>query len=67
MEIKSREIGGPLALDQDAPIPAVNAIEGDGELDDSILEAAYGGPVDLVAHSHPRVLAPHTERDEGPS
>ena len=39
----------------------------DGELDDSILEAVYGGPVDLVAHSHPRVLAPHTERDEGPS
>ena len=32
-----------------------------GELDDAILEAAYGGPVDLVAHGHPRVLAPHPE------
>lgn len=32
-----------------------------GELDDAILEATYGGPVDLVAHGHSRVLAPHKE------
>jgi zinc transport system ATP-binding protein len=32
-----------------------------GELDDAILQAAYGGPVDLVAHGHPRVLASHPE------
>jgi zinc transport system ATP-binding protein len=38
-----------------------------GELDDAILEAAYGGPVDLVAHGHPRVLAPHPEPDAGSS
>lgn len=40
----------------------------DGELDDSLLEAVYGSPVDLVAHGHPRVLAAHpgSGSDSGP-